>query len=138
MATRFATGLPDSRDLQLQVCGACNKVNYPRRELCGACLADKLSWQPVDAGGEVLSLTELHYSLEHDYAESLPWQVASVQLNCGPVAIAHLQPGVSLHDSVVLKVVSDSHGNRMLVAVTARSGDINAWLHSIGFHEVSP
>ena len=75
MSTRFSTGLPASTDLMLQCCSQCRHVNYPARELCGNCLADSLQWQRVDNTGTVLSIAQLHYSLEPEYAEHLPWTV---------------------------------------------------------------
>jgi uncharacterized OB-fold protein len=112
-------------------------VNYPIRELCGACLADDLHWQALDGEGSVQSLTELHYSLEEDYARHLPWRVASVKLDCGPVALAHLEPGASLQDRVTLRIMSDRHGNLMLVAIGKGSDNVTDWLESIDFREDS-
>ena len=138
MGSIFETGLPATRDLQLQVCGSCGRVNYPVRELCGNCLADALHWQAVDAGGTVQSLSELHYSLETAYTNHLPWRVASVKLDCGPVALAHLQPGVELQDRVALRPLCDRHGSRMLVALGDDSSEAAAWLAIINFREDSP
>jgi uncharacterized OB-fold protein len=138
MGGSFETGLPATDGLQLQVCDACGRVNYPARELCGNCLADDLHWQPVDNGGTVQSVTELHYSLEQDYSNHLPWRVASVKLDCGPVVLAHLQPDVSLGDTVRLNVRSDRQGSRMLVALGDDLDDAAAWLSTINFREGSP
>jgi uncharacterized OB-fold protein len=137
MSIKFKTGLPATGDLQLLVCGSCGHVNYPARELCGACLSDTLDWQLVDDGGTVQSLTALHYSLESDYADKLPWQVASVKMDCGPVALAHLAPGVSLQDRVILRIMSDQHNNRMLVALGEDRQSATDWLASIEFREDS-
>lgn len=137
MSTTFETGLPATGELQLQVCNACGHVNYPSRELCGACLADELGWQVVNGQGTVQSLTELHYSLEEDYAQSLPWRVASVRLDCGPVALAHLGPSAVLQERVTLRVISDPHGNLMLVALGESPGENDAWLKTVNFREDS-
>ena len=138
MGSLFHTGLPPGDDLQLQVCSDCGQVNYPARELCGSCLADALHWQAVDATGTVQSLTELHYSQENEYTQHLPWRVASVKLDCGPVALAHLQPGVLPQDRVTLRPLCDRHGNRMLVALGDNSQEAAAWLAIIHFREDSP
>ena len=138
MTTRFHTGLPTAPTLQLQVCTDCRQVNYPPRELCGHCLADALQWQAVGDGGTVQSLTALHYSLEPDYAGQLPWTVASIALDCGPVAFAHLQPGIDAAARVTIRIAQDRAGNRMLCALSPDSGsraDGNAWLQSIKFKE---
>ena len=121
----------------MQVCGDCGHVNYPPRELCGACLADGLGWQLVNSQGTVQSLTELQYSLEEDYARSLPWRVASVKLDCGPIALAHLGPSAVVQDRVTLRVMSDPHGNLMLVALGESQGETDAWLETVNFQEDS-
>lgn len=138
MPVAFKTGLPATGALQLQVCSECSKVNYPSRELCGNCLADGLQWQPVADRGVVQTLTELHYSLEPDYAAHLPWPVASVQLDCGPIAFAHLQPGLDVEAQVTLRVMADSHGNPMLVALSTDEPGAAEWLNKIQFEELSP
>jgi len=139
MSTRFNTGLPESAELMLQCCNQCQQINYPPRELCGKCLADSLQWQRVDNTGVVQSLAKLHYSLEPEYAEHLPWTVASVKLDCGPVVLAHLQADISIGAPVKLKPVQDNAANRMLVALGTDSDSkqsANRWLETINFKEI--
>jgi len=135
----FSTGLPATATLTLQRCGSCAQVNYPARELCGNCLADALSWQPVEDTGTVQSVSELHYSLEPQYAGKLPWTVASVQLDCGPIVIAHLVPGTAVGATVRLRPVADAAGTIMLLAAGVDGdGDSAAarWLKETEFNEV--
>lgn len=139
MTTVFRTGLPATDTLTLQCCGECGQVNYPVRELCGHCLADRLQWQSVTATGLVQSLTALGYSLEPAYAKHLPWTVASIVLDCGPVVLAHLAPGIEVDTVVRLRVVRDAAGNRMLVATGIEAGSQEAaasWLQRVGFEEI--
>lgn len=139
MATVFATGLPATGTLTLQCCGQCQQVNYPARELCGNCLADDLQWRPVATSGTVQSLVQLHYSLEPAFAAHLPWAVASVRLDCGPVVLAHLQPGPGSGDPVTIRVIRDRDGNYMLAALGTDNSSRQAadrWLASIDFEEV--
>lgn len=140
MSVRFDTQLPASSRLQLQVCGQCQQINYPPRELCGSCLADALSWQEVDNTGTVQSLTALHYSLEQTYAQHLPWKVGSIALGDGTVLFTHLQEPLELGDRVGLQVKEDCHGNRMLVALAVDEpacSNTSAWLESKQFKEVN-
>ncbi|MCB1732487.1 MAG: OB-fold domain-containing protein, partial [Halieaceae bacterium] len=135
----FATGLPATGTLTLQCCGQCQQVNYPARELCGNCLADELQWRPVAASGTVQSLVQLHYSLEPAFAEHLPRALASVRLDCGPVVLAHLQPGPGSGDPVTIRVIRDRDGNYMLAALGTDNSSRQAadrWLASIDFEEV--
>tara|TARA_R110002110_G_scaffold406421_1_gene626549 strand:+ start:399741 stop:400157 length:417 start_codon:yes stop_codon:yes gene_type:complete len=137
MPVEFNTGFPSTGSLQLQVCTGCGHVNYPSRELCGRCLADALQWQPVSDSGVVQSLTLLHYSLEADYSNHLPWPVGSIKLDCGPIAFAHLQPGLRVNAPVVLKIMADKDNNAMLVATAEDSPELQQWLHDIQFTEAS-
>lgn len=139
MGTVFNTGLPESGALTLQCCPGCGQVNYPPRELCGHCLAADLQWRSVDDGGVVQATATLHYSLEEEYRQHLPWPVASVKLNCGPVVMAHLQPGVAPGIPVRVRVMRDTNGNRMLVAAdeSTNPGELSAWLQDIDFREIS-
>ncbi|MEJ2531991.1 MAG: zinc ribbon domain-containing protein [Halioglobus sp.] len=138
MAVRFTTGLPAAAGLVLPCCSRCGRVNYPPRELCGACLADSLVWQGVDNIGMVQACTDLHYSLEPDYADHLPWRIASVVLACGPVVLAHLQPGVPEGTEVAVRIVEDRDGNRMLAASDPhQAGAAAEWLARIQFKECS-
>lgn len=138
--TIFQTGLPASGTLNLQQCGECGQVNYPVRELCGNCLADTLQWRPVTNTGMVQSVTELQYSLESVYTAHLPWYIASIRLDCGPVALAHLVPGIVIGSPVKLQVVQDEHGNHMLLALGCDDVATQAaarWLEEVQFKEIS-
>ena len=137
MPTTFSTGLPNASDLTLQCCGQCQQVNYPSRELCGNCLADSLQWQRVENTGSVQSTAQLHYSLEPEYAEHLPWAVANIKLDCGPVVLAHLQAGIMSGARVTLKIVQDQGLNRMLVASGDDSESTSAWLEAVNFKEIT-
>jgi uncharacterized OB-fold protein len=139
MATTFGTGLPNATDLTLQCCDHCHQVNYPPRAVCGNCLAGSLRWQRVDNTGIVLSVTQLHYSLEPEYAEHLPWTVASIKLDCGPVVLVHLQPDIVSGATVKLKLVQDQAANRMLVATADDSESeksASTWLETVNFKEI--
>ena len=77
-------------ELTLQQCSACQTVQYPPRELCRHCLGDELNWSAVSRGGDLLAYSELQHSLEPFFQEQLPWRLASVKLDCGPVVLARL------------------------------------------------
>ena len=136
----FQTRLPASGALSLQQCSECDQVNYPFRELCGNCLADSLQWRRVTDTGTVQAITELQYSLEPAYTAHLPWFIGSIKLDCGPVALAHLAPGIEINSPVELRVVQDEHGNRMLLALrrddTAKQA-ATRWLKEVQFKEIS-
>lgn len=96
--------------LKLQLCGTCGTAQYPPRELCGNCLGEDLRWQSVDNLGTVLAVSVLHVSNEEYYRSRLPWRIATVKLECGPVVFVNL-PGSAV-----------GGGARVRVAATAGSG----------------
>ncbi|MEM1153011.1 MAG: zinc ribbon domain-containing protein [Pseudomonadota bacterium] len=136
----FNTLLPSCGALQLQQCIDCGHVNYPPRELCGACLSDNLQWQAVDDSGTILTQSELHYSLEPGYTAHLPLTISSIQLDCGPIALAHTASGCKTGERVSVKILRDTDNNRLLVAIPQQpnaSHDVGAWLKTMGFQEIT-
>ena len=75
---------------ELQVCTACNAVQYPPREACYRCLGTGLQWRSQDGGGELLAVTRVHVSQNPYFKERAPWPVGLVRLDCGPTVMAHL------------------------------------------------
>lgn len=80
-------------ELVLQRCEHCQSVQYPPREVCGNCLSDRCRWESQPSGGVVLAVSDLHNSLELFFKDQLPWTLASVQLDCGPVVLVQLEDG---------------------------------------------
>ena len=118
------TAAANSRDLasndghlHLQVCARCNHINYPARELCGECLDTELSWKNLSAQATVLACSELAHSLEPWFGERLPWTIASVKLDVGPVAIVHIPAELANADQrVAILDVTDASGANCLLA----------------------
>jgi uncharacterized OB-fold protein len=78
----------------LQHCTACGAVQYPPRELCGACLADVLEWRHSNVElGEVLAMTLVHHTLDAKFRTRLPLSVGLVRFDTGPVALCFLAGG---------------------------------------------
>lgn len=85
-----AANLPGA--LSLQHCVDCGAAQYPPRELCHACLGD-LVWRETAGSGVVSSRIDLHHSLWEFFKRHTaqkPWPIASIALDCGPTALAHL------------------------------------------------
>jgi len=96
--TKLSPTARKNRDeLKLAVCQECGNVMFPPRARCSNCLADQIEFQPVDDKAVVLATTVLHRSLESSFADKMPWHIALVKMDAGPVAIvngfAKLQPG---------------------------------------------
>ena len=116
LSTAAAQGL-----FALQVCSACHTVQYPPRDVCCACLHDDLPWQPVPNGATVVASSTLHNSNEAYFQAQLPWRIATVKLDCGPVAIAHLQDGLQTGARAVLALELDPAQMGVLVAKSPTS-----------------
>lgn len=92
--------------LALQCCADCGSVQYPPRELCVACLSDRLEWRVSDReAGEVLSTTTLHHSHDVAFRPHLPLVIALVRLDCGPSIVCFTPdaaPGQRVHVTAAL------------------------------------
>lgn len=103
-------------EFALQVCPSCGTVQYPVRDVCGHCLHTTLNWQPVADTGVLRATTTLHHSNDAYFRARLPWRIGTVQLDCGPFAIAHLPEGGQADEPVRLSLELDEGGVAVLVA----------------------
>ena len=77
--------------IRLQRCVACGAAQYPSREVCGACLSDRLEWESADwLPARVLARTKLHHSNEQRFRSRLPLTCGLVRFDTGPVAMCFL------------------------------------------------
>jgi uncharacterized OB-fold protein len=94
--------------IRLQRCVDCGAAQYPSREVCGACLSDRLTWETADSlPGRVLARTQLHHSNEPSFRPRLPLTVGLVQFDAGPVAVCFLAQTASPGDPVQMRVGAD-------------------------------
>lgn len=103
-------------EFALQVCSACDTVQYPPRDVCGNCLHDDLPWQTVPAEATVVASCTLHHSNETYFQQQLPWRIGTVKLDCGPVAIAHLKDNLLTGARTTLHLELDPAGVGVLIA----------------------
>lgn len=103
-------------EFALQVCPECSTVQYPVRDVCSHCLHTTLNWQAVPDTGTLRATTTLHHSNDAYFRERLPWRIGTVQLDCGPFAIAHLPEGGTADEPVRLNLELDAGGVAVLVA----------------------
>ncbi len=119
--SRVALGMlrgPARGGLELQSCADCGAVQYPPREMCGACLSDRLVWRPHDGAGELVVETTLRHAMELHFRERLPWRSGLVRLDGGPTAVAHVHADVPPAPArVTLTAALDRSGQAVLVAV---------------------
>jgi len=121
-AMREFTRRAGAETLEMQKCAACSAVQWPPRDVCGACLSDALQWSDISADGVLLAATTLHASLEEYFRARLPWRVGTVRLDAGPVVYAHLHHAVAEGDAVRIKAHRDFEGRGVLVAFPPSGG----------------
>lgn len=102
----------------LQVCRDCGAVQYPPREVCGACLSHRLIWRPQDGKGALITETTLRTAQELYFRERLPWRVGIVRLDAGVNLIAYLHAGVGAAPCRVrVEAALDRAGQAAFVAI---------------------
>jgi len=113
-------------ELVLQQCQSCEAVQYPPRDICSKCLSDQLEWQTVDSKGNVLAITELLHSHEDYFMAHLPWAIAAVQLDSGPILFVHIDKSEALpNQPVTVFSHIDSSGQAVLVATKTESTELD-------------
>jgi uncharacterized OB-fold protein len=113
-----------SGELVLQQCADCSTVQYPPREVCSACLSDKLEWQAQSTAGHVLATSQLHHSLEPVFQENLPWTLTSVKLDCGPVILAQLPAGPLPPETPVCVTATDTGNDNWILQASPTEKEI--------------
>jgi uncharacterized OB-fold protein len=104
----------------LQRCEMCDAVQYPPREICGACLSDRLNWDLAPAvAGELLARTSLHRSNESRFCATLPLDVGLVRLVPGPVALCFLHGNCRPGTPVLVRSSLDAMLRPVLTATRA-------------------
>lgn len=92
-------------------------VQYPPREMCGACVSQDLEWVELDGGGQLLAETNLHHSHDLYFRERMPWRLGLIRLDCGPSVVAHLHGDIgSPSEQVSVSARLDRAGRGVLIA----------------------
>ena len=101
----------------LQVCGACGAVQYPPREICHACLSERLAWRDVSPAGRLVAATTVRITADPYFRQRTPWRIGTVQLDCGPFVIAHLHDDVADAAAVRMALRLDKSGQGVMLAL---------------------
>ncbi len=72
-------------ELLIQHCQDCGHFRFPPSGLCPKCMSTNTEWVAVSGKGQVYSWTIFHYVYHPAYAKDIPYNVAIVQLNEGPL-----------------------------------------------------
>jgi len=100
-----------NHELVLPRCQRCGNMWFPPFRNCPACLGRHIDWQPVSGRGEVFAYTVFHRPYLGAFAEDVPYHVALVRLEEGPMMYGDLVDGeirVGLPVEVVFDDVDDA------------------------------
>jgi len=100
----------------LPTCAACGQAHFPARDICPACLSDRIAAQPATRGGTVLAATRAEVPSLAYFRERSPWDVGLIQMDAGPQALAHLHPDCQMGDRIALHLRLDKGGQAVLYA----------------------
>jgi NAD(P)-dependent dehydrogenase (short-subunit alcohol dehydrogenase family)/uncharacterized OB-fold protein len=101
----------------LQQCTHCSAWQYPPRDACVNCLSTDLEWNEIAAEGTLIAETTVQTSPRLYYRERMPWRMGTVQLDAGPVILAHLHEDVAEKSRVRMIARLDRAGQGVLVAM---------------------
>jgi uncharacterized OB-fold protein len=79
-----------SGELRFQRCTACRTWTHPPRRLCPECGTATLAWERSTGRGVLFSWTRTHYGFSPDFAASVPYLCAVVELDEGPRVMTSL------------------------------------------------
>jgi uncharacterized protein len=80
-------------ELAVQRCGGCGHLRYPISEVCPRCLSLELEWEPLSGRGTLYSWIVFHHAYHPAWRDRLPYTVALVELEEGPLLISNLAAG---------------------------------------------
>jgi NAD(P)-dependent dehydrogenase (short-subunit alcohol dehydrogenase family)/uncharacterized OB-fold protein len=103
----------------MQVCEDCATVLYPPRDACPHCLSVRLPFRDVDPSGRLIVETTVRISTDPYFRERMPWRVGTVQLDVGPMVVAHLHGDTVEGARVKLALKLDKSGSAVVLALPA-------------------
>lgn len=72
-------------ELVVQACAACGNLQLPGGPCCARCWSQDLSWRAASGRGTVFSFTVVRHAFHPSFADKVPYVVADVQLEEGPM-----------------------------------------------------
>lgn len=79
-----------AEELRVQVCGACGHRQLPGGPCCRECLSPELSWERASGRGTIFSFTVVHKALHPAFAAQVPYVLADIQLEEGPILTSNV------------------------------------------------
>ena len=79
-----------AHELRLQRCDSCGAYRFPPVVLCRECLAEEHRWVPTSGTGTVYSYVVQHRPATPAFTADLPYVVAIVELDEGPLMLTNI------------------------------------------------
>ena len=76
--------------LRLQQCTACAHLRFPLDGICPRCLSSQYEWAPLSGRGAVQTFIRFHHAYDPSWEDRVPYVVALIQLEEGPVMISNI------------------------------------------------
>jgi uncharacterized OB-fold protein len=77
-------------ELALQRCGDCGALRYPIAEVCPQCLSTSTEWTPLSGRASLFSWIVFHNAYHAGWRDRLPYNVALVKLEEGPLLFSNV------------------------------------------------
>jgi uncharacterized OB-fold protein len=80
------------RRLAMQRCGGCGDLRWPPKPVCPTCQrpATPEDWQEIPDTGEIWSFVVYHRAFYPSLEDKLPYNVAYIRLDAGPMFISNV------------------------------------------------
>jgi uncharacterized OB-fold protein len=81
-----------NRRLVMQRCGGCGALRWPPKPICPTCLRPGTpeDWQEIPDTGEIWSFAVYHRAFHPSLEDKLPYNVAYIRLDAGPMFISNV------------------------------------------------
>ena len=95
--------------IRLQRCEDCGAAQYPPREVCAACLSDRLAWRQrgLACRAACWLAPDCITATNRRFRPRLPLTVGLVQFDAGPVAVCFLAAAAAPGDTVQVRTGAD-------------------------------
>lgn len=77
-------------EIRLQRCAACGVFRFPASAVCAECDSGQFAWERISGNGEVSSWVVFHKCYFPSFAGEIPYNVAMIELEEGPLFIANI------------------------------------------------
>lgn len=81
------------RELAVQECPSCDRLQHPPLPVCAHCQAAPLGWRQLDARGILYAFTVVHHATHVAFADRVPYAVGLVEVLPGVRLLAGLSAG---------------------------------------------